>query len=266
MTIDIDTVTKILRETAETVVLPRFRRLAEGEVSEKAPGDLVTVADQEAEEIISRRLREILDVPLVGEEAASSDPGLTRALLAEPRVWVVDPLDGTRNFVHGDERFAVMVALVYRGRSIVSWILRPTLDRVHVAELGSGAWCDGRRVRREPAPADPALLRGAARGRSLSTAERAHVEGSAPALAGLERGSGCVGVDYPRLAEGGLDFMLFSGTRPWDHAPGSLLLTEAGGVCLRPEGEPYRPDGEGRLLLTAADERTWRTVRPMMIP
>ncbi|WP_049568378.1 inositol monophosphatase family protein [Nocardiopsis sp. SBT366] len=265
MTIDIDAVTTILRETAESTILPRFGALSEDEVSEKSPGEIVTVADREAEELIGRRLRELLDAPVVGEEATAADPGLVSVLGREPTAWVVDPVDGTRNFAAGDRRFAVMAALVRGGRTVASWILRPTEGTVHVAELGSGTWRDGVRVHRAPAPADPAELRGMTQRRFLSPRERDRVHAAVPGFALLDGGSGCVGVDYPRLLAGELDFMLFADPTPWDHAPGGLLLTEAGGVSLRPEGTPYRPDEEGRLLLTAADETTWRTTRSLLL-
>ncbi|WP_017589721.1 inositol monophosphatase family protein [Nocardiopsis ganjiahuensis] len=266
MTIDIDAVTKVLREAADTAVMPRFRALSEDEVSEKSPGEIVTVADHEAEEFIGPRLRKLLDVPVVGEEAASADPDLLGALRNEPAAWLVDPVDGTRNFARGDREFAVMAALVREGRTVASWILRPAEGSVYTAELGSGAWRNGVRLHRRPAPSEPARLRGAVLSRFLSPAQRAHVAAVTPEFAEVGPGAHCAGVDYPRLAEGETDFALFNRTLPWDHAPGSLLLSEAGGVALRPEGDPYRPDDDRVGLLSAADEATWRTVRSILLP
>ncbi len=262
----IDTVTGILREAAETAIVPRFRALAEGEVSEKSPGELVTVADREAEELISRRLREVVDAPVVGEEAAAADPGLLDALRLAPTAWLVDPLDGTANFVAGRPEYAVMAALVRGGETVAAWVLRPADGRAYVAERGSGAWRDGVRVRREPAPAGAAELRGAALTGFLDPAARAHVDASAPHFARLGPGTRCAGVDYPRLLDGEQDFVLYQRTLPWDHAPGTLLLTEAGGTALRPDGTDYRPADAGAGLLNAADRRCWDTVRPLLLP
>jgi fructose-1,6-bisphosphatase/inositol monophosphatase family enzyme len=264
MAIDVDAVTKVLREAAETAVLPRFRSLAQGEVTEKSPGEIVTVADREAEELITPRLRAIADAPVVGEEAASADPSLVTALRNEPLAWVVDPLDGTRNFVRGSTDFAVMAALVRQGRTVAAWIVRPTEGRAYVAEAGSGAWRDGTRLRREPAPADPARMRGAVLSRFLGPAARARVSAGAPRFAELGEGSHCAGVDYPLLAEGGLDFVLFHRTLPWDHAPGTLLLTEAGGVARRLDGGDYRPDDDRVGLLDAADPAAWESARSLL--
>lgn len=264
MAIDVDAVTKILREAAEAAVLPRFRTLAEGEVSEKSPGEIVTVADREAEELIGPRLREIADAPVVGEEAASADPALLGALRTEPLVWLVDPLDGTRNFVRGLPEFAVMAALVREGRTVASWIVRPTEGRAYVAEHGSGAWRDGERLRRAPAPAAPERMRGAVLSRFLGPAAREHVASVTPRFAEVGHGAHCAGVDYPGLVEGDLDFVLFHRTLPWDHAPGSLLLTEAGGVAQRLDGRAYRPDDDKVGLLDAADPESWETVRSLL--
>jgi fructose-1,6-bisphosphatase/inositol monophosphatase family enzyme len=266
MTIDFDAVTKILREAADTAILPRFRALREHEISEKSPGEVVTVADREAEVIIGSRLRDLLDVPVVGEEATAADPDLVRALRTEPAAWVVDPVDGTKNFARGSTAFAVMAALVREGRAVASWILHPIEGTVYTAELGSGAWRDGTRLHREPASEKTGELRGAVQRRFLSPSERDRVEAVAAEFAELGRGAGCVGVDYPRLAEGDLDFMLFADPMPWDHAPGGLLLSEAGGVALRLQGTPYQPDQDERLLLDAADEKTWERARSLLLP
>lgn len=262
----IDAVTEILREAAATAIVPRFKALAEGEVTEKSPGEVVTVADREAEELISVRLRGLLDAPVVGEEATADDPRLLAALREAPAAWVVDPLDGTANFVAGQPEYAVMAALVRGGQTVAAWILRPVSGTVYVAERGSGAWRDGERVVRKPAPAEAAELRGAALTRFLSPEDRARVEAAAPRFRAFGAGTKCAGVDYPRLLDGEQDFILFHRTLPWDHAPGTLLLTEAGGVARRPDGSPYAPGDDRVGLLNAVGDACWATVRALLLP
>ena len=263
--VQIDAVTDILREAAQTAIVPRFRALAEGDVTEKSPGEVVTIADREAEDLITPRLQAVVDAPVVGEEATAANPGLVRALREAPVAWLVDPLDGTANFVAGRPYWAVMAALVRGGQTVAAWIVRPADDRVYVAEAGSGAWRNGVRIERAPAPADPAQLRGAAHTRFLPPAGRARVQAAASRFARLGPGASCAGIDYPQVADGELDFVLFWRTLPWDHAPGTLLLTEAGGIALRPDGTGYAPDDDRRGLLDAADARTWQTVRPLLL-
>jgi fructose-1,6-bisphosphatase/inositol monophosphatase family enzyme len=261
----IDDVTGILQEAADVAIVPRFRALTAGQVTEKSPGEVVTVADRDAEDLITPRLRALLDAPVVGEEAAAADPGLVAALREAPAAWVVDPLDGTANFVAGRPQWAVMAALVQGGQTVAAWIVRPADDLVYAAEIGSGTWRNGVRVRRAPAPPSPARMRGVAHTRFLAPDARARVEAARPAFASLGPGASCAGVDYPHLIDGELDFVLFWRTHPWDHAPGTLLLREAGGVALRPDGSGYRPDDDTEGLLNAADERSWGVVRPLLL-
>ncbi len=97
-----DAVLDLLREVADEVIAPRFRSLSEGEVMEKRPGDLVTVADREAEVRITDRLLEAYPGAVVlGEEAFAEDRDLMDRYLAADHAFTVDPVDGTKNFVHG---------------------------------------------------------------------------------------------------------------------------------------------------------------------
>ena len=257
----LEKVAEILSETAAEVIEPRFRALAAGEVMEKAPGELVTVADREAELIITERLRGVLSVPVVGEEAVSADPSLVKALRTEPAVWLVDPLDGTGNFVAGKGDYAVMVALVKEGEAVAGWIWQPDSKTGYTAERGSGAWRNGERLRRAPARGGPESWRGAVLGRFMETGTRATVDKGSRAFDRVTTGSRAAGVEYPRIVDGEQEFTLFWHTLPWDHAPGSLLVTEAGGVAARLDGEPYRPSRHVDGLLVAADENCWQQAR-----
>ncbi|MGW4893994.1 inositol monophosphatase family protein [Kitasatospora sp. NPDC004240] len=263
-----DRVAEILAETADEVVLPRFRSLATGEVMEKAPGEVVTIADREAEVIISRRLRELLPVPVVGEEAVAADPALARALHAEPAAWLVDPVDGTSNFIAGKADFAVMCSLVRAGETVASWIWQPVGRTSYTAELGAGAWRDGHRLTRTPAPAAPGSWRCSLKSRFLDADEHARLQrAAADAFGRVTPGRSAAGIEYPDLADGATDVILYWRTLPWDHAPGSLLVTEAGGVSARLDGTPYRPEAPGGEdgLLVAADPETWERARAVLL-
>ncbi len=261
----IDAVTEILREAAATAIVPRFGALKDGDVMRKSAGEVVTVADREAEDLISARLRELVDAPVVGEEAAASDPGIIAAIRDAPVAWVVDPLDGTANFVAGRPEYAVMAALVRERQTVASWILRPAEDSVYVAERGSGAWRDGVRIHREPPSRKTADLRGVAHTRYLDAERRDRVKAAAALFGELGPGSSCAGVDYAQLVDGELDFVLFWRTLPWDHAPGTLLVTEAGGTARRPDGTDYGPADTRTGLLNAADDRCWQVARALLL-
>ncbi len=229
----VDQVLGMLREMADEYVLPRWRRLADGEVHEKNPGDLVTVADREAEVAITGWLRARHPSALiVGEEACATDPTALDAVATADSAFTVDPVDGTRNFVHGSADFGLMVAELARGVPVRSWIWQPVHRRAYLAERGAGAWCGAERLTVQPAPADPQAWRLATSAFRL----RDNSFGGLPAL----RGSwvSCA-VDYPQLVAGAATSLLYSHTMPWDHAPGTLLVTEAGGHVTRLDGRPY---------------------------
>lgn len=259
----VDRVAAILQEVAAEVVAPRFANLADADVDEKAPNELVTTADTEAEALLSRRLGELLPgVPVVGEEASAAEGEPPYDLIGEaPRVWLVDPLDGTSNFVAGSSDWGVMAALVAQGQTVLSWIWRPVDGRLYVAERGSGAWAGGRRLERREAPAEAAELRGGVLRRFLDASVRTTVDRNARRFAGVTTGRMAAAVEYPLIAEGHQDFAVFGRTLPWDHAPGALLVEEAGGVAWRHDGTPYRPDQTTSGLLVAAGEAAWATVR-----
>lgn len=263
----IDRVATVLQEVAAEVVEPRFDNLAEGEVEEKAPRELVTTADTESERVLVRRLGEILPgVPVVGEEGTWAGGSLATDVLAEaPRAWLVDPVDGTSNFVAGSADWGVMAALLEHGQTVVAWIWRPVDGRLYVAERGGGAWVDGRRIRRDPAPPDAGRLRGGVLRRFLDEATLETVDANAGRFAGVTSGRMAAAVEYPLIAEGEEDFALFGRTLPWDHAPGVLLVEEAGGVAARPDGTPYRPADTAGNLLVASDQATWTRVRDQLL-
>ncbi|MFJ8471477.1 inositol monophosphatase family protein [Kitasatospora sp. NPDC094011] len=262
-----DKVAEILAEASAEAVEPRFRALSAGEVMEKAPGEIVTVADREAEAIIARRLHELLPVPVVGEEAVAADPALARAIHDEPAVWLVDPVDGTSNFVAGRPDYAVMCSLVRNGLTVASWIWQPAAATGYRAELGAGAWRDGERLTRPPAPADAGKLTGILKSRFLDPADRHRMEANCAAFGEIHPGRSAAGIEYPEVVEGRVDFIFYWRTLPWDHAPGSLLISEAGGVAARMDGSPYRPEAPGCEdgLLVAADPDTWERTRGILL-
>ncbi len=250
-------VAELLREASAAAIEPRFHALGEGDVSEKSPGELVTVADREAEALITAGLAELdPGVPVVGEEGVAADPSRMDDLAAA-RVWVVDPLDGTANFVNGSRDWAVMVALVVDGATAASWIWQPLERRMYAARRGRGATCNGRRLVAAPRARSEGELTGAVLTRYLDAPTRERVEGNLERFGTITAGRHCAGVEYPALIEGTTDFAFFWRTLPWDHAPGTLLVEEAGGVAARPDGSPYRPGPGGVGLLVAPDRSTW---------
>jgi fructose-1,6-bisphosphatase/inositol monophosphatase family enzyme len=262
---------QLLRHAARTAVLPMFRRLAETDVVEKAPGELVTVADREAERIITAGLRDLLPgSTVVGEEGVADDPTLLDHVDDAGPVWLVDPVDGTANFAAGHGPFVVMVALLRDGVTQAGWILDPRGGTLVTARRGRGAHVNGRRVRIDgaarPAGGPDGGLRGIVASRYLPASVRDGVRERALTLGTVLPGHGSAGREYPDIVTGAQDFALFWRTLPWDHAAGALFTEEAGGVVRRLDGSAYAPADRSRGLLAAASEPVWRRVRDTLFP
>jgi fructose-1,6-bisphosphatase/inositol monophosphatase family enzyme len=267
MTDLMEVVPELLREAADAFVLPVFGR-REAAAEEKTPGEWVTAADRAAESFLAPRLAALVPGSVVvGEEAASTDPGILGYLGTASDVWLLDPLDGTANFAAGVAPFAMMAAFVRHGEVLASWMLDPLSGRLACAQQGAGAWLDGQRIMTGSAARPVAALHGAVLGRFLPEALATHIASAKPRFAGLSAGTGCAGADYPAVASGTQDFVLYWRTLPWDHAPGVLFVREAGGAALRLDGSSYRPAQHARTgLLVARNMATWQQARAALVP
>ncbi|RXT48100.1 inositol monophosphatase [Bosea sp. Tri-44] len=249
-------VSDLLREVAAEAVMPRFRKLSETEVRVKSPGEEVTIADEEAERLLTAGLLALLPGSrVIGEEAVSAQPELLQGL-GEGTVFVVDPVDGTANFVKGSPCFSMMVALLQEGEPVASWMLSPATDMLYVAEQGSGAWGNGEPVRAGQPPQWNAL-RGGVLTRFLPAEIKARVQANGRDLAAILPGMHCAGEEYPAIVRGEQHFVVFWRGLPWDHAPGTLFLEEAGGRAARFDGRPYRPAEQGFGILAAQSPELW---------
>jgi fructose-1,6-bisphosphatase/inositol monophosphatase family enzyme len=245
-------VLRLIQDVAAEVITPRFRALADHQVTEKNPGDLVTVADHESERLITAALNEAYpDAVVLGEEAEATDPELIVRFAAAEHGFTVDPVDGTKNFVHGSPDHAVMVAETHAGLVERAWIWQPQHRAAYVAERGVGAWLNDVPLRVSTAEPD---------GTPYRTARRAWVGRHLAGLGTLELTWACCGVDYPRLIAGDARAIVYNHSKPWDHLPGALLLTEAGGHIGMLDGAPFQARGMGAGLVAAPDRATYDAV------
>jgi fructose-1,6-bisphosphatase/inositol monophosphatase family enzyme len=234
---DAERVADLMRETAAAELEPRFRTLSAEEIREKRPGDLVTVADEASEQRLAVGLAKILPgVPVVGEEAVAKDSGLLD-LIARPgeSCWVVDPLDGTKNFAEGRDRFAIIVALVHDTRAVGGWILNVPRRQMAIVLKGEGVTLDGVRVvQRKPGRPPNGFV-----GYNVLKEFKRQLRPEQRRRLGRVWPSSCSGAEYLEILGGQSDFNLFRRAMPWDHAAGALMMTEAGGVAWRIDGRPY---------------------------
>ncbi|WP_437801372.1 inositol monophosphatase family protein [Sorangium sp. So ce693] len=271
---DLARVGAFLEEVASEHMLPFWRRLAPGDVTSKAtvadPGDVVTTVDLAVERRLTEGLRALLPgSAMVGEEAAHADPRVLDALGGDGWIWLVDPLDGTRNFVEGNDRFGIMVTLVRAARARAAWIHLPARGQTFFAEEGAGAFLNGARLRADPA-ASAEELAGTIYARYMPSEVRATVEararGRLPVTndAGDASNAGSACVDYTSVARGEKDFYVYYRVLPWDHAPGSQILREVNGVVEHLDGTSYAVTSESRVTIVARTRDIAERVRRVL--
>ncbi|HHM05940.1 MAG TPA: inositol monophosphatase [Gammaproteobacteria bacterium] len=214
-------------------------RLDTLKVDTKAPNDFVSEIDIKAERIIVETLqRAYPGHAILAEESGSRG--------RDEYQWIIDPLDGTTNFLHGFPQFAVSIALKYRGNIEVGVIYDPLRQELFTALRGSSAQRDGRRIRVTKAR----TLEGTLLGTGFPFRDQSHLDAYLamfktflPQTAGIRR-AGSAALDLAYVAAGRLDGFWEIGLKPWDMAAGVLLVQEAGGYVgdLR-GGERYLDSG-----------------------
>ncbi|MDO5092747.1 MAG: inositol monophosphatase [Propionibacteriaceae bacterium] len=243
----------LIKETAATIITPRFRTLRDEDIAAKSePGDLVTVADREAEAFLTDALSKAFPGALVvGEEATFTDPGLLSRLPSAAQAFVIDPIDGTRNFVRGRIEHGVMLAEVRHGRATRGWIWQPQTGRAYVVEQGAG-------VRLNDAPVETRRPERLPLG--ATSKERLHDFTGDGALSPVVSTRFACAYDYPRLLHGELDFLHYTKVCPWDHLAGCLMVTEHGGCCRTLDGVDYRAATTYPGLIAAYSPDAWQQV------
>jgi len=206
------------------------------QVSMKGPADFVSQADRKAEEVVFQELsRARPDWGFLMEER-----GTVEGKDSQHR-WIVDPLDGTTNFLHGIPMFAISIALERDGQIVAGVVFNPALDELYTAEKGGGAFLNDRRIRvaaRQKlhecvlATGIPYLGQGD-HARFLFEARQLMGE-----TAGLRR-MGAASLDLAYVAAGRFDGYWETGVQPWDIAAGSILVREAGGFVTDTDGAKF---------------------------
>jgi myo-inositol-1(or 4)-monophosphatase len=227
-----------------------FNEVENLQVSRKGPGDFVSLADKKAETTIKTELLKARPgYSFIGEEGGAEEgtDGQHR--------WIVDPLDGTTNFLHGIPLFAVSIALERQGVLVAGVVYNPVMDELYVAERGGGAFLNDRRLRVAQrrdfddcviAVGLPNLGKGE-HGRALREL------GGVMLNAAAVRRCGSAALDLAWTASGRFDAYWENGLQSWDIAAGVLLVREAGGYVTDAKG------GETMLetgSVVAGNERT----------
>lgn len=268
--IDVLTMGKILAHAAEAHIMPRFRKLGCREVREKSSAfDVVTDADEAAEQAISSTLRSVFpNAVVIGEEATEKDPTLIDAIATADLAFVVDPIDGTKNFVAGLPLFGMMIAATIRGEVVAGVIHDPICRDTAFALRGGGAWMEGEG--RQPtklnvAAAVPVPSMDAIVGTNfLPEPLRSTVNGNLSRLA-MSSWLRCAAHEYRMAAAGHCHILFYNKLMPWDHAAGWLIHREAGGYSAHFDGSAYLPTHLTGGLLCAPDQASWLLAREALL-
>lgn len=255
---------------ARTEIMPRFGKLTSAQIRQKSSAlDLVTDADEVAESVIGATLGAAFPGCLiVGEEGVHRDPSLLQKLASAELAILVDPIDGTRNFVSQLPLFGVMAAAILRGEIVGGVIYDPVCRNWAYARRGGGAWMeteDGSRVPLQVAkPVAVSEMEGMVATGFLPEPLRGTVLANLTKLAASSN-MRCAAHEYRLAASGYCHMLLYNRLMPWDHAAGWLLHREAGGYSAHFDGTPYLPTHLTGGLIYAPDEASWHLVRSAML-
>ncbi len=237
-------------ERAGRALIRDFGEVEQLQVSRKGPADFVSTADRKAE----RTVRDELAKARAGfgflmeesEPIAPTDP--------EGRRWIVDPLDGTTNFLHGIPHFAISIALERQGEIVAGIVHNPITDETYAAEKGQGAYLNDRRLRVSGRRmlADSLIATGMPfLGRGDAEMFMAELAAIMPRIAGIRR-FGSAALDLAFVAAGRYDGFWERGLNPWDVGAGIILVREAGGFVTEVTGGRDALHGESILAANPA--------------
>ena len=218
------------------------------QVSRKGPADFVSTADITAEKTIREELAYARpDFGFLMEESGS-----TPAKNGEVRRWIVDPLDGTTNFLHGLPHFAISIGLEERGQIVSALVYDPIKDELFTAERGAGAYLNDRRLRVSSRERLDEALFGTGipfKGIPGHAQFLTELEAVMAVSSGVRRW-GTASLDLAYVAAGRLDGSWERGLNPWDVAAGVLLVREAGGLVTEIGGGSHRVESNSILAVT----------------
>jgi myo-inositol-1(or 4)-monophosphatase len=226
------------------VLLDYFGQLKK--VQEKAHAGLVSEADIESEKVIAAELaRGLPGVGVLGEEAAFANQEET----VQSTMWVVDPLDGTTNYVHGFPIFCISIGLQWKGELAVGVVDVPMLNKTYTCAKGQGAFVNGERIvtSRRKELKESLLATGFIPDNVVALKEQIRIFSDLVFEARGIRRAGAAAYDLCLVAEGVFDAFWEKNLKPWDTAAGCLMVREAGGVSWTYSGAEYKLGNDSLL-------------------
>lgn len=227
------------------VLREKFGRVS---AREKGPSDLVTEADFASQEVVARTVLEAFpDHGFLGEEQGTNVKGTSGYR------WIVDPLDGTTNYVHSVPHFAVSLALERGGELLTGAVYAPIVEELYTATAGRGAYLNGRPIRVSAAEQlAQALVASGLPAQITPESPDLRVFLAASQVCQSVRRTGCASLNLCYVATGRYDMFYSFATKVWDVAAGILIVREAGGIVTNPDGGPLDLD-RGHFVASATE-------------
>ena len=236
--VDNEEVKSILYSISKEKLLPNFKNLKPDQVKYKNNKDIVTSIDIEIENTLKKILPQFIkNSNFVGEEIYLHNPQILNFYNQEQYCWTVDPIDGTSNFVRGNEKFAIMIALTFGTKIIQSWIYKPITEEFMHSTYNQGTYLDNKRIKINKFSSISNSI-----GSVSSKYWHKDIENKIKKLKNFFKNVnsyGSIGCEYFDIALGKRDFTLLSKLSPWDHLPGILIVREAGGNDSHFDNMPY---------------------------
>lgn len=243
-----------LRALAREVIMPRYMTAVR---ERKADGSLLTGVDIAAQKWLAERLPQLVDCPVLGEEMTEAEQR-SLWLQGATGLWIIDPIDGTTNFINGIPFFGTSVAYYRDGQPQIACVFNPASDEAYYAARGQGAYLNGMRL---PLRQPHSVLADCVAGVDFKRIPKSLADRLAlrpPYYS--QRNFGSSAIEWCFVAAGRLDLYLHGGQMLWDYAAGRLILEEAGGFMCSPEHDDFdQADIWRRAVVGAAHPLAFRT-------
>jgi myo-inositol-1(or 4)-monophosphatase len=213
------------------------QRMHTASAHRKADHSLVTDADQAVQDLLMDAIARRFGGDAVISEETQSDPDRHASVATARRCWIIDPIDGTRNYVRKVPFFAVSVGLLSQGSPVVGWVFNPMTDQMYSASSGGGAWLNDTRIYCSQKPPTGDIFIGLPSGR----------EEPLPAVVHdwidrmVQRATGSTALNISLVAAGCFDAVFGNKCKLWDIAAGAIIVQEAGGHLTDHQGRSYFP-------------------------
>ncbi len=231
------------------------RKFGSAVASRKADRSPVTDADHAVQEALQQEISKRFPADAVVTEETQRDPERHAALASAKRCWIIDPIDGTRNYARALPLYSVSVALVEDGRPVVGVIFDPSTGEAYSASLGGGLWCGEKRCISQGGTGEYGMIIGSPAGQHHQLPGAVHHWVDRYHL----RNIGSTALHMAYVATGAFDAVLVTECHLWDIAAGCLMADEAGVMTKRLDGSPLFPVG---MADHAYDEMTFFSAWP----